>query len=210
MRIALSETAPSPRARRVAPRLCLLLVLGLALGVMTGCGDGGSGGGGGITIPQNDSTPPDFNLGVAEVKPNGPSIVVKPGGPDESLKLSAKTGTVNLLITAKDPESGVKETQMWISKTTTRCAQNVCQTSGPGLLGSPSFKAGGQAKSPGETTAASSIHGESFDLAQEIPQAAPPPGSSLSVKLEFWAVAINHLGGRAETAKATLTWSESG
>lgn len=209
MRIALSETAPHPRSR-VAPKLCLLALFGLALGLMTGCGDGGSGGGGGITIPENDSTPPELNIGAGEVGPDRPSVVVDPGGPDKSLKLGTKTGTVNLLLTAKDPESGIKETQMWISKTTTRCTQDLCQGGNPELPGAPRFSTDEPKKGPGETTAASSIHGETLDLTQEIPQAAPPPGGSLTVKLEIWAVAINHLGGRSETAKATLTWSESG
>jgi hypothetical protein len=163
--------------------------------------------GGGITIAQIDSSVPTLTLGAGQ--PGGQDVSVIAGGSGQNGKLTSKTGALNLLATAKDPESGVQAVEIWVNKKTTSCDVNgVCRTQQPGLLGKPTFESTSARKKPGETTAESSILAQSLDLSQEIPQMSVPPGNSLTVDLIIYAVAVNNLGGRTQTPEITATWRE--
>jgi hypothetical protein len=166
----------------------------------------GGDGGGGITIPATDGSPPTISFAVAEAGQGG-GVTVN-GGADEKLDLRARTGSLNLAVTAKDSESGIQKVEIWLTKKTTRCDADVCSPAGPGLAGSPKFDSTEPQKSPGDTTAESSIVAEALNLSQEIGQASAPPNGSLTVELELWAVAVNHRGGRVETSRVTATWKE--
>jgi hypothetical protein len=186
----------------VAIRMALLVALAASL--LSSCDEGG---GGGITIPESDGSPPTISFGVAEAG-QGSGVTVD-GGAGEKLTLRARTGSLNLAVTAKDPESGIQKVEIWMTKKTTRCqADDTCSMTGPGLASSPKFDSTEPQKSPGDTTAESSVLAQALDLPTEIGQFVPPPGGSFTVDLELWAVAVNHLGGRTQTARVTATWRE--
>ena len=180
------------------------LVTALLVGAVA-CDDGANGSGG-ITIQSTDSSPPELRLSVA-LAGGTEEGTVEPGGAAQTLTLPNRTGTLNLAATAKDEQTGVQRVQIWMTKTTSSCdAADVC-SGGTTDTGQPQFESTGPAKAPGETTAASSIELEALPLTSEITGSAPP-GGSLTVKLELWAVAFNHLGQKAQTAKVSATWRE--
>jgi hypothetical protein len=189
------------QSRYLRPITTILLVT-LTLGAK--CKGGSSGGG--ITIPQSDATPPTLSLQSAQ--PSGNTATVSAGGSAQSMKLLSKTGSVNLAATAKDGESGVQALEIWVNKKTTSCTGNMCQPTGPGLLGSPQFESTSPKKNPGETTPESSIMLQALDLTKEIPQGAVQAGSTRKVELILFARARNHLSGQSQTPELTLTWSE--
>jgi hypothetical protein len=173
--------------------------------LLAACNPSPSGGGGGITVPQNDASAPDLTLGVSQ---GNQTATVKSGGGAAAMTLTAKTGSVNMLATAVDNESGVQNLQIWVERTITTCdAGGTCSGGNPGLLGSPAFGSSGPTTSPGQTTAASSIMAQAFDLTTAIPQTAVSSGTR-TVKLDFWAVAVNHLGGKSQTTRVSATWKE--
>jgi hypothetical protein len=185
-------------------------IVGLAVAVLVGaaaaCDDDGSSGGG-ITIQASDSTPPELSLSVA-VAGGTEKATVEPGGTAQTFTLPNRTGTLNLAATAKDEQTGVQRVQIWMTTTVTSCdSAGVCSGGNPTLPGQPLFESTQPAKSPGETTAASSIELEALPLSDAIKGSAPP-GGTLSVELELHAVAVNHLGQRAQTAKVTVIWDE--
>lgn len=163
---------------------------------------------GGITIPQSDGSAPELSLGAGQQ--GGQNVSVSAGGSSQTLTLTSKSGSLNLLATANDPESGIQALEIWVNKESVSCnlATNICTRTGPGLLGSPMFESTSPQKQPGETTAAGSILGEALDLSQQIPQGTVPAGRTLSVTLIIHAVAVNHLGGRTQTPEIRATWSE--
>jgi hypothetical protein len=185
-------------ARCGARLLAVVLLMGL-----TACPPGP--GSGGITVPQSDATPPQLSLGAGQ--PNGQNVTVSSGGGDATMNLNARTGVLNLLATANDPESGIQTVQIWIETKTTTCqAAGPCSSSGPGLNSQPTYESTSPAKHPGDSTSASSILAEALDLATTIPQGSAPSGGSLSVSLIMWAVAANNLGGRTQTPTLTATF----
>ena len=182
-----------------------LMILIVAAVTFSSC-DGGSGGGGGITVPQNDSTAPTLTLGAGQ--PAGQNVSVSAVGSGQNLQLTSKTGPLNLLATAKDPESGIQAVEIWVNSETTFCAPAAnCKRVGPGLLQKPTFESTSPQKKPGETTADSSILAQSLDLSTAIPQSLGP-GSSRTVTFTISAVAVNNLGGRTQTPDIKATWSE--
>jgi hypothetical protein len=182
------------------------IILLLPLSACQQCTGGSSGGG--ITIAQSDGTPPTLSLGAGQ--PGGQNVSVSVGGSAQNMKLTSKSGALNLLASAKDGESGVQALEIWVNKKTTRCdtATNLCSQTGPGLLAKPQFESTSPKKNPGETTPDASILADALDLSKEIPQAAPSAGNTLTVQLLFFARARNHLGGQAQTPQITATWSE--
>lgn len=168
--------------------------------------------GGGITIAQNDSTAPTLTFGVGQPagqSAGGQNVTVSAGGSAQTMKLTSKSGALNLLATAKDPESGIQAVEIWMNKKTTSCdAGGICTTNNPGLLGAPMFESTSPQKNPGQTTPDGSILLQAVNLSMEIPQASVLAGESLRVSLIFHAVAVNHLGGRTQTPEITATWSE--
>ena len=166
-----------------------------------------SGGGGGVTIPQSDSTAPSLSFGAGQ--PGGQNVSVSAGGSAQAMTLVSKSGPLNLLATAKDPESGIQTVEIWVNKKVTNCnAANICTTTGPGLLGKPTYESASAKKNPGDQTPDSSILAEALDLSTEIPQGGVAAGASRVVTLEMYAVAVNHLGGKTQTPQISATWKE--
>jgi hypothetical protein len=125
------------------------------------------------------------------------------------MKLTSRTGVLNLLVTAKDPESGIRTLEVWVNKKTTTCdAGGVCQTTAPGLQTKPRYENSSPQKNPGDTTPASSVIAQALDLSTEIGQTGVPSGGSLTISLILHAVATNHLGGRTQTPDLVATWSQ--
>src|SRR6266568_7009035 len=154
--------------------------------------------GGGITIAQTDGTAPTLSLGAGQ--PGGQNVSVSGGGSGQSMTLTNKTGVLNLLDAATDPESGADTLQIWVNEKTTTCdAAGLCKTTGPGLLGKPTFDSTSPQKKPGETTAASSILAQALDLTKEIPQGSVLGGGTLTVDLIIYARAVNNLNGQTLT-----------
>lgn len=184
------------------------MMLIVAAVTFSSCGSGNSGGGagGGITIAQNDSTAPTLTLGAGQQ--GGQNINVNAGGSDQNMTLTSKTGSLNLLATAKDSESGVQAVEIWVNRESTFCAAaSNCKHVGPGLLGKPTFESTSPQKKPGETAAESSVLAQSLNLSAAIPQKLLP-GESRSVIFTIHAEAVNHLGGRTRTHTITATWNE--
>jgi hypothetical protein len=164
------------------------------------------GGGGGITIQSPDASPPGITLGASQ---GGQNVTVSNGGNPASLALTAKTGSMTLLATGTDQESGLKDVQIWATTQITDCSGATCTTQpGGGLQGAPRFSAPGSNRSPGDTTASSTILSDSLNLTSEIPQGSPTAGSTRTVTMKIWAVAINYVGGRSQTSQITATFSE--
>ncbi len=196
-----------PKSTRM--NTCAGLVMFIVATVTLSSCNGGGGGGGGITIPQNDSTSPILTLGSGQQ--GGQNVTVSGGGsgPGQNMKLTSKTGSLNLLATAKDPESGIQAVEIWVNGETTFCdANKICKKTGPGLLGKPTFESTSPKKNPGETTPDSSILAQPLNLSTMIPQGSVQPGESRTVTLIISAVAVNHLGGRTQTPEIKATWSE--
>jgi hypothetical protein len=185
----------------------ILIVVFFLLLLLIGC-QPPSGGGGGITIPQSDGSAPELSLGAGQQ--GGQNVTVSAGGSPQNLQLISKSGSLNLLATANDPESGIQALEIWVNKVTTSCdlVNNICTQSGPGLLSSPMFESSSPQKQPGDTTAAGSILAQALDLSQQIPQGSVAAGHSRTVTLTIYAVAVNHLGGRTQTPEIKAVWSE--
>ncbi len=188
----------------INPLVVVLLLM------LVGCStSGGGSSGGGITIVQNDSTPPTLTLGAGQ--PGGQGVTVSAGGSGQKMKLTGKTGALNLLVTATDNESGVQAVEI---RMYTRISVYDADTSSMSTpvesADHPAFESTSPQKKPGETTVASTIMAEALDLSKEIPQGSAWPGKTITVDLFIYAVAVNHLGGRAQTPEITVeaTWNE--
>jgi hypothetical protein len=180
----------------------------IILSLLSGCSEcNGGSSGGGITIAQSDGTPPTATLQVAQL--DGQDVSVKAGGSAQTMKLTKKTGVLNVAATAKDVESGVQALEIWVNKKTSTCdAAGMCTNPGFGLLGPPRYRSTVPKKNPGETAVDASILADALDLTKEIPQGALPAGNTRTVELVFFAKARNHLGDEAQTPELKATWSE--
>lgn len=162
--------------------------------------------GGGITIPQSDSTPPTVTLSA--IQPNGGSTTVSAGGAEQTLTLTAKTGSLNLTATAEDPQSGIQTLQIWVSYRTAGCENDICTSSEPGLQTKPRFESTSPQKKAGEKTVQMSILADALNLSEFISPTSPLPGSTVYVDVIITAKAVNHLGGQTITPKLTAKWKE--
>ena len=188
------------------PHIAIIGALAVLLLQLTGCPPFG-GGGGGVTIAPTDATPPTLALGAGQ--PGGQNVSVSDSGEGQSMNITSKTGALNLLATAKDSESGVQTLEIWVNSEKTTCdAGGNCTLVGPGLMGKPMFSSTSPAKNSGDVTAESSTLADALELSAEIPQAGPPAGGSRTVTLSFFAVAVNHKGGRTQTPEIKATWRE--
>jgi len=184
----------------------LVLALSLATAVgLTGC-DGSGTSSGGITIPSSDATNPTLSFGAGATDDANAKATVKDGGSDVNVTLTVKTGSLNLLATAQDPESGIQKVEIWMNETKTTCSGGTCTKVGPALLGGPLSTASEPQKQPGETTTASSLLADAVDLATHIGSA--PAGGTYDLTWEFWATARNHLGGTVKSPSITVEYSE--
>ena len=182
----------------------LTLMMAALLVAVTGC-NGSSGGG--ITIPNSDGSAPTVSLQAGATAPSGESAAVSSGGLGQAMTLRAKTGFLNLVASAKDPESGVQSLEIWLSSKITRCSGDICQTSQPSV-GAPRFQSSTPQKKPGEQASDSSILADVLDIANEIPQTAPT-GGSLTVEWTLFSRAKNHLAGSTDTPPLTVTYRET-
>jgi hypothetical protein len=168
----------------------------------------GSGSSGtGVTIPASDATSPTLTLGAGQ--PGGQNVAVNVGGSVQGFALPGKTGVVNLVATAKDPESGVQAVEIWVNQEIYTCtAILVCSKTGPGLLSQPTFESSSPKLNPGETTSEASVLAEALDLGTVISQGTVPADTTRTTTLIIWAEARNHLAGAARTPEIRLTLSE--
>ena len=191
------------RAWRVMRSGALLITISAV--ALAGCG-GGGGSSGGITIPSSDSTKPELTFGAAATAPGGPDATVGVGQPDAAITLTTKTGSVNLLATAKDPESGIQSVQIWLETTETTCG-TVCSGGNPDLPGNPRSESTEPQKQPGDTTSETSILADSLNLATEIHGSAPA-GGTYTLRWRLWAIARNQLGGMVQSPTITVNYKE--
>lgn len=150
-------------------------LIAVLLLLIAGCPRNGDSG---ITIAQNDATAPTLTLGAGQ--PGGQDVTVSAGGSNQNMKLRSKAGLLNLLATANDPESGIQALQIWVSRRMTTCyANGNCTGGNLETEQVPTFESSSPQKKPGETTAASSILGQTLDLSKKIPQGSFSGGSTL-------------------------------
>jgi hypothetical protein len=173
-----------------------------------GCNPGGHSTGG-ITIPQSDNSPPEASLQVAATVGTGEGSV-SAGGSGTSFTISAKTGNLNIAATAKDPQSGVRELQVFMTKAVTVCAGDLCSGGTHPAATQPVFASTGPTKAPGQQVSESSLLLNFIDLATQIPQAPPSPGHSRHTEFRFFVKATNYLGGTAQTPTLEVRHSETG
>jgi hypothetical protein len=172
----------------------------------TSCGNDGAGPGAHmVTVPSQDSTPPDIKLGIVHIND---SIVVEAGGQPAKLP-QIKTGSgLTFTATATDNESGILDVQIWTTETRALCdADDTCTVSGPGAVQNPVFSNPQPQASPGDSAKATVVLAEVFE--PSYPD-KPSPGQYRTVTLDIWARGINQLTGKAETAHATVEWYRSG
>ncbi len=187
-------------ARTRTVPLVLAFTLASAVG-LAGCPGSGSSSGG-ITIPSSDSTKPTLSFGVGATDDANAKATVNAGGSDVTVTLTVKTGSLNLLATAKDPESGIQKLEIWWNETKTTCSGGTCTKVGPALLGGPLSTASEPQKQPGDTTTASSLLADTVDLTTHIGSA--PAGGTYDLVWEFWAEARNHLNGTVKSPTITV------
>jgi hypothetical protein len=189
--------------RNVAAALVVVAVLG-------GCSNGGGGGTptDGVTVDGNDSTPPTLQLSAAETGGGNPQVDIKPGDQPKTLQLRTKTESINLIATARDDESGVQRLQIWVSKRTIRCSGGSCTPMGPGLEGAPRFQSTEPKQPAGAVVSRQNTLLGALVLRDEIPQASPGPGATLTVEIMISARAANHVDAEVRTPVITARWSE--
>jgi hypothetical protein len=164
----------------------------------------------GITIQASDSSAPSLTLGVQATVAGGPGATVEVGGVDQTISLTAKTGALNLLASATDPETGVRSVEIWVERTVTRCpGVSLCSGGNPPLLGGPEFSSTEPVRPSGATDSPSSLLADAIDLTAQIPQSAPAPGTSRTIRWRFWSEAENHLQGRSVTPVVEVVFHES-
>jgi hypothetical protein len=178
--------------------------------VFGGCTNGGNGGTptDGVTVDQNDATAPTLQLSAAETGGGNPQVDVKPGDSPKALQLRTKTESINLIATARDDESGVQKLQIWVNKKTTLCSGGTCTPAGPGLAGAPRFQSTEPKQPAGAVVSRQKTLLAALVLRDEIPQASPGAGGSLTVEITIQARAANHLDTEARTPVITARWSE--
>lgn len=182
---------------------CKLIIWPLML-LLTGCG---SSFGDTIIVVDNDSTHPLITLIVSQ--PGLHDASVSTGGLGQHLELVTNAGPLNMRVIGTDPESGVQKLEIWVSKKVTSCDSNqMCSMKGP--LGStkPTFELSLTQKLPGEETEKSSTLEAKFDLFKEISEAGIPAAEHGWVDFTFYAVAVNHMGGRIQSPNITARWEE--
>lgn len=194
-----------------ASTLALLLMASCA-----GCGGDGNGGGGGgtpvdgITIQPNDTSGASLSFQLAQAN-GGDTVSVTAGGGPASVRLFSRTDPLNMIVSAKDSESGVQELQIWVTRATCHCDDEQCSACNHPLVSAPEFKFSRPKQQPGTVVPDSSIYAEIIDVTKccpRIPASGPASGTSF-VEYDVWAVAINHSGLKSQTRTITATWRSS-
>jgi hypothetical protein len=180
----------------------LVVLVAFAVG-LTACEDTGPPGAGRISVPRADASPPTVTLTAWATAADGPRVAVRSSGIERRMTLRAKTGALELVATATDPESGVQAVEVWVSKFSSFCGTATC-TGGEPAVTSPRFAWARPRRQPGQTTALA----DALDLTREIPQGPLSPRQARSVRLTIWAKASNNLRGTAETPKLVARYDE--
>ena len=183
-----------------------MALVALAVG-LTACVGTGPPGAGGISVPRADASPPTVTLTAWATAAHGPRVAVRSGGIERRMRLRAKTGDLELVATATDPESGVRAVEVWVSKFSSFCGTATC-TGGEPAVTAPRFAWAAPGRRPGQTTAPDGTLPDALDLTREVPQGPLSPGQARSVRLTIWAKASNNLHGTAETAKLVARYDE--
>jgi hypothetical protein len=183
----------------------VLVLVALTVG-LTACQQAGPPGAGRLSVPDADPSPPTVTLTAWTTAASGPRVAVRSGFP-RRMPLRAKTGTVQLVATATDAESGVQAVELWVSKFSSFCSTATC-TGGEPAVTAPRLVWAVPRRHPGQPTAPSGTLPGALDLTREIPQGPLAPGQARSVRLTIWAKASNNLGGTAETAKLVAHYDE--
>jgi hypothetical protein len=129
-------------------RSCTLLVLvALAVG-LTACQDTGPPGAGRTSVPSADASPPTVTLTAWATAADRPRVAVRSSGIERRMTLRAKTGALELVATATDPESGVQAVEIWVSKFSSFCGTATC-TGGEPAVTAPRFAWAAPRRHPG-------------------------------------------------------------
>jgi hypothetical protein len=184
----------------------LLVLVALAVS-LTACEDTGPPGPGRISVPRADASPPTVTLTARATAADGPRVAVRSSGIERRMTLRAKTGALELVATATDPESGVQAVEVWVSKFSSFCGTATC-TGGEPAVTAPRFAWAAPSRHPGQTTAPGGTLPDALDLTREIPQGPLSPRQARSVRLTIWAKASNNLRGTTETPKLVARYDE--
>ena len=184
----------------------VLVLVALAAG-LTACQDTGPPGAGRIRVPPADASPPTVTLTARATAAGGPRLAVRSSGTERRVTLRAKTGALELVATATDPESGVQAVEIWVSKFSSFCGTATC-TGGEPAVTAPRVAWAVPRRHPGQATAPGGTLPGSLDLTREIPQGPLAPRQARSVRLTIWAKASNNLRGTTETARLVARYEE--
>jgi hypothetical protein len=184
----------------------LLVLVALAAG-LTACQDTGPPGAGRIRVPPADASPPTVTLTAWATAAGGPRVAVRSSGIGRRMTLRSKSGALELVATATDPESGVRAVEIWVSKFSSFCSTATC-TGGEPAVSAPRVAWTVPRRHPGQTTAPGGTLPGALDLTGEIPQGPLAPRQARSVRLTIWAKASNNLRGTAETTKLVARYDE--
>lgn len=188
-----SMTRQKVSRRRVVLAVVTATVLSMAMA--GGCDDPR----GRVTVPGSDSTPPTAGLTIFADGAQYESPFVG--------ELIPTPGYWSLLATATDRESGISAIEILTTATTTTCGPGGCKSVGtsspplPGSLDTPRA-------APGEEVLQSDLAGSNdWDYRPFVPK-DPPKGTSITVQVDLYARATNHLGGQALSPLVSLTSSK--
>jgi hypothetical protein len=205
----IAESALHAGGVKMFRSVCLVLMLCLGLASCGGGGPSGGGSSGGIVIQPSDGSPPEATLQAGATVGGGSAAVSSSVGTDQSMILP-KTGSLNLIASAQDFESGIKDLGIWIERSSTSCDPDECSNSGPLNSNKPEFSSTEPAKAPGENDAGSSIMAQSLDLTKEIRVGHLSSGQSVTVTFKLYVKAVNHLGKEVRTPSIVATYHEAG
>jgi hypothetical protein len=154
---------------------------------------------GSVIVPSSDSTPPTAGLTIFADGAQYESPFVG--------ELIPTPGYWTLLAVADDRESGIRAIEILTTATTTTCGSGGCKsvgTSSPPLPGSfDDPKA-----ATGEAVPQSGLAGSTdWDYRAFVPK-NPPTGTSITVKVDLYVRATNHLDGQALSPLVSLTSSK--
>jgi hypothetical protein len=184
----------------------LIVLAALAVG-LTACQDPGPPGAGRIGVPPTDASPPTVTLTAWATAADGPRLAVRSSGIERRMTLPAKTGALELVATATDPESGVQAIEIWVSKFSSFCSTASC-TGGEPAVTAPRVAWAVPRRHVGQATAPGGTLPGALDLTREIPQSPLAPRQARSVGLTIWAKASNNLRGTTETARLVARYDE--
>jgi hypothetical protein len=183
-----------------------LVLVALAVGA-TACQHTGPPGAGRIRVPPADASPPAVTLTARATAADGPRLAVRSGGTGRRVTLRAKTGALELVATATDPESGVQSVEIWVSKFSSFCGTATC-TGGEPAVAAPRVAWAAPRRHPGQAAAPDGTLPAALDLSREIPQGRLAPGQARSVRLTIWVKASNNLRGTTETPRLVARYEE--